>query len=255
MAMTKQFDYYANEEEIEMLNALISELQKIGAYQITSIELLSDSYSSFLVSLKSADFVNPEQMTKLHTVAQEVSDRFDRNLVVSTTNFSEGGRRVAYVPDSNSDNVVQLNPNKPERRKSAAAALPPTEVTAESSAIYVLENACESAMEFKFRGFEDESKRITEKSAKVAIALVKRGKLSLSTEEVETICLDIAQSFVEHQKRTDAEDFLVEVGFDASWFRERLDIYESLKEPKKQKEVELVRMETERVLEDLEALF
>lgn len=249
--------YFPTEAERQMIDVLSDELRKLGHFHIKSIELLSDDELTLLFSVQPPDSFSTsgKEMTLLHTAAQDVSDKYDRNLVVTTTAFSEGGRKVAYDPrkEVKSDNIVQLNPNKPQKRQLSAASAPPIEVLASSSPIYFMENCLSFAQEYFARGFLDESTKLAEKLSEVILVLLKNERLSNSDDEVEEICFDIGILFVDLKRRGDADKFLVEAGYDSLLVNEKLDEY-AASNINKLDVKEVVLREAKTLLDQLNAL-
>jgi len=222
--------YIPTEEEVDMINSILSDLRDIGDFQVQFIELLSDQYSTIVISVKPPESFNRagDEMTCVHAAAQDVSDEFSRNLVVTTTNYSEGGRKIRYDEDTfgHFDNVVQLNPNKQEvELPRSAAARPGNKVSTSQSMLIFLEEACGAAENFLHRGFKSESEALTSKLAETVSILITRNKLSLVDDEVSAICSDIAHLFFELGKVQDARNFLESCGTDSAAADKQLEIY------------------------------
>lgn len=235
---------------------LSSEIDELGDYYIGSIDLLFDDISTIMFSIvapDSFDTVGPE-MAALHTIAQDLSDKYDRNIVITTVGGVKGGRTVLFNSDDfYTDNVVELNPNK-ELRRTAAPAPPPIEVRPETSPAYMLESACMAAEEYFSLGFVEESRTITEKMAEVAIVLLKRGRLSLSDIEVKEKCFDIAKLYVVHERRDDAERFLEQTGHESDWIKGTLDTFCDAEGSRKSSRKDIINESTKKLIDDLHGL-
>lgn len=248
--------YRPTEEEIDMMNQLVSALRDMGDYRFQFAELLPDAYSSILISVRPPEGFDTsgDDMTYVHATAQDISDQFSRNLVVTTTDYSEGGRKMAYDFSSSGDsgNIVQLNPNKVETElPRRAAAKPVVRPVGNQSLLILLEEACGKAETFLGRGFKKESEELTDKLAEVVSDLIAGSKLSILDDEVSAICSDIAHLFFELGREQDARKFLESIGIDSPTADKQLVMYSKRKAELQATDRSFVLKELEQIMSRL----
>lgn len=208
--MTEPELYTPTKLELDMIKALFSQIDELGEYYISSVDLMFDDYSTLMFSIVTpTDFDTAgDHMTALHTVAQDVSDEYDRNVVITTVGGEKGGRKVLFNLDEfHTDNVVELNPNK-ELRRAASAAYPKRNTNEKIPPADILLDVCLEAKGHLQMGFTEDSLKLLTKLSSLVPALIADKRISWPDRRLQDLCNAILELFVAHEKTDAAEQFI-----------------------------------------------
>lgn len=167
MAIKRPQDSLPTKVELDVISELLPALKQKGEFQVRFMERLPDEYSTLLVSVK----VPPEvqrsspEMLAVHELAQSVSDKFDHNVVVTTTAAGEGGQRISFDLENLHEIVKwEVLPGAPNYYHTARLQIASLNALAEKKSImdpFEIPNAmCDLAESYIRTGFVDEAKKI-----------------------------------------------------------------------------------------------
>lgn len=178
MAIRKPQDSLPTKVELDVIAELLPALREQGNFQVRFMERLGDEFSTLLVSLKIPSEVqrSSPEMLAVHELAQALSDKFDHNVVVTTTAAGEGGQRISFDL-ANLHEIVkwEVLPGAPNYYHTARLQIASINALAEKQSTdnpFEIPNAmCDLAESYIRTGFVDEAKKILDKVEEITAAL------------------------------------------------------------------------------------